>query len=220
MAGKTITLTDTLYEYLLRVSGREPEVLKRLREETVRRPDANMQIAPEQGQFMGLLVKLMGARRALEVGTFTGYSAICIASQLPPDGQLIACDINASTASIARHYFAQAGVADRIDLRLGPAVQTLDAMIANGESGRIDFMFVDADKESNCLYLERGYQLLRRGGLLVFDNVLWGGLVADPRNREITTEGVRALNEALREDQRFDISLIPVADGITLALKR
>lgn len=220
MTGKTITLTDGLYDYLLRHSLREPPLLRRLREETATLPDANMQIAPEQGQLMGLLVQLIGARRALEVGLYTGYSSLCIAMNLPPDGRLTACDIDPATAAIARRYHALAGVADRVDVRLARAIATLDALIAGGDSGRFDFIFIDADKESYPAYLERSHALLRPGGLAVFDNVLWDGRVADPGNVEPTTLGIRSLNAALHLDERFTISMIPVADGLTLALKR
>ncbi|MCC6713663.1 MAG: class I SAM-dependent methyltransferase [Gammaproteobacteria bacterium] len=219
MTNKTITLTDALYEYLLRVSLREPEVLRRLREETARMADANMQIAPEQGQFMGLLARLTGARRALEIGTFTGYSALSVALQLPADGRLIACDISTEWTAVARRYFEAAGVADRIELRIAPALQTLDDLLACGAAGSIDMVFIDADKENYLHYYERALQLLRTGGLIVVDNVLWDGKVADPAASDSATAALRAFNARLRTDERVMLSMLAVADGITLALK-
>lgn len=219
MTNKTITLTDALYEYLLRVSLREPEVLRRLREETARMADANMQIAPEQGQFMGLLARLTGARRALEIGTFTGYSALSVALQLPADGRLIACDISTEWTAVARRYFEAAGVADRIELRIAPALQTLDDLLACGAAGSIDMVFIDADKENYLHYYERALRLLRTGGLIVVDNVLWDGKVADPAASDSATAALRAFNARLRTDERVMLSMLAVADGITLALK-
>lgn len=219
MTNKTITLTDRLYDYLLEVSLREPEVLKRLREETARLPNANMQIAPEQGQFMALLARLIGARRCLEVGVFTGYSALSLALALPPGGTLVACDVSEEWTRIAQRYWSEAGVADRIDLRLGPAMETLDALIADGASGSFDMAFVDADKENYINYYERSVQLLRSGGLALIDNVLWDGRVADAQATEASTVALRAFNEHLRGDPRVTLSMLPVADGLTLALK-
>lgn len=219
MTNKTITLTDALYEYLLRVSLREPEVLRRLREETARMANANMQIAPEQGQFMGLLTRLTGARRALEIGTFTGYSALSVALHLPPDGRLVACDISPESTAVARRYFEAAGVADRVELKIAPALQTLDDLLVRGEAGSFDMVFIDADKENYLHYYERALQLLRTGGLIVVDNVLWDGKVADPAADDPATTALRAFNARLREDARVVLSMLPVADGITLALK-
>ncbi|MEZ5446970.1 MAG: class I SAM-dependent methyltransferase [Gammaproteobacteria bacterium] len=219
MTNKTITLTDALYEYLLRVSLREPEVLRRLREETARMANANMQIAPEQGQFMGMLTRLTGARRALEIGTFTGYSALSVALHLPDDGRLVACDISPESTAVARRYFEAAGVADRVELRIAPALQTLDDLLARGEAGSFDMVFIDADKENYLHYYERALQLLRTGGLIVVDNVLWDGKVADPAANDATTLALRAFNARLREDARVMLSMLPVGDGITLALK-
>jgi len=219
MTNKTITLTDALYEYLLRVSLREPEVLRRLREETARMANANMQIAPEQGQFMGLLTRLTGARRALEIGTFTGYSALSVALHLPPDGRLVACDISPESTAVARRYFEAAGVADRVELMIAPALQTLDDLLVRGEAGSFDMVFIDADKENYLHYYERALQLLRTGGLIVVDNVLWDGKVADPAADDPATTALRAFNARLREDARVVLSMLPVADGITLALK-
>lgn len=181
--------------------------------------DANMQIAPEQGQFMGLLARLTGARRALEIGTFTGYSALSVALQLPADGRLIACDISTEWTAVARRYFEAAGVADRIELRIAPALQTLDDLLACGAAGSIDMVFIDADKENYLHYYERALQLLRTGGLIVVDNVLWDGKVADPAASDSATAALRAFNARLRTDERVMLSMLAVADGITLALK-
>ena len=220
MSRQSLTLTDALYDYLLEASLREPPLLARLREETAALPRAVMQISPEQGQFMALLVELVGARRVLEVGTFTGYSALAVALAMPPDGRIVTCDVDEDMTAVARRYWAEARVADRIDLRLGPAVDTLDALIADGGAGSFDFAFVDADKVNYGAYYERGLALLRQGGLMLIDNVLWSGAVADPQKQDDDTRAIRALNAKLRDDQRVTLSLLPVSDGLTLARKR
>ena len=220
MPKRHIALTEKLQDYVLDMSLREPALLRRLRQETARLPMAGMQIAPDQGQFMALLARLVGARRCLEIGTFTGYSALAVALALPPDGRVIACDVNPETTAIARRYWAEAGVAERIELRLAPALETLDALLAAGEADRFDFVFVDADKENYDGYYERALRLLRAGGLVILDNVLWGGWVADRRHTDPETEALRALNAKLHRDERIDVSLLPLADGITLARKR
>lgn len=220
MTNKTITLTDNLYRYLLSVSLREPELLSRLREETAKVPGANMQIAPEQGQFMASLVQLMGASRALEIGVFTGYSALWTALALPPEGKLVACDIDDHWTSVAQRYWAEAGVEDKIDLRIGPALETLDWLISIGEGNNYDFVFIDADKENYLQYYERVMDLLRPGGLVVVDNVLWSGKVADPNETDKDTIALRQFNTTLLNDQRVTLSMLPVADGLTLAIKR
>ena len=220
MSRQTLTLSDALYDYLLSVSLREPPLLYRLREETAALPHAVMQISPEQGQFMALLAELVGARRVLEVGTFTGYSALVVALALPADGRIITCDVDEEMTAIARRYWAEAGVADKIDLRLGPAVDTLDALLSDGGADTFDFAFVDADKENYDAYYERALALLRQGGLMVIDNVLWSGAVADPNQKDADTNAIRALNAKLHGDQRVSLSLLPVSDGITLARKR
>ncbi len=220
MSRQTLTLSDALYDYLLSVSLREPPLLSRLREETAALPHAVMQISPEQGQFMALLAELVGARRVLEVGTFTGYSALVVALALPADGRIITCDVDEEMTAIARRYWAEAGVADKIDLRLGPAVDTLDALLSDGGADTFDFAFVDADKENYDAYYERALALLRQGGLMVIDNVLWSGAVADPNQKDADTNAIRALNAKLHGDQRVSLSLLPVSDGITLARKR
>jgi len=220
MAKRSLQLTDRLYDYLLSVSLREPEILQRLRAETARLPMAGMQIGPEQGQFMALLVRLIGARRCLEIGAFTGYSALVVALALPADGRLISCDINPETTALARRFWAEAGVADKIELRLAPAVETLQKLIADKQEGRFDFAFIDADKENYDAYYEYALRLLRPGGLVMLDNVLWGGAVADQRYRDADTRALRAINRKLHTDERVDLSLLPLADGITLARKR
>lgn len=219
MSNKTLALDDRLYDYLLSVSLREPDILARLREETANRADAEMQIAPEQGQFMALLLKLIGARRSLEVGTFTGYSALVCALALPEDGQLIALDINEDTTEIAQRYWAEAGVENKIELRLGPAEDSLRNLIDGGDQGSFDFMFIDADKTGYATYYEMGLQLLRPGGVLAFDNVLWAGRVADPGAGDNDTQALKALNVQLHADPRVDISMVPIGDGLTLARK-
>lgn len=220
MTRRTIHLTNPLYRYLLDVSLREPEVLADLREETKKHPWARMQTAPEQGQFMQLLVRLTGAKRALEVGVFTGYSALCVALALPPDGTLTALDNDPEPLDIARRYFERAGVDEKIDLRLGDALPALDGLIAEGREGAYDFAFIDADKVNYAAYFERTLALVRRGGLICVDNVLWGGRVADPKNDEEDTRAIRAFNARLKDDSRVELSLLPVADGLTLAVKR
>lgn len=219
MSNKTITLTGEIYDYLLAASLREPPLLRQLREETARMPEANMQIAPEQGQFMGLLARMLGVTHAIEVGVFTGYSALSVAMNMPPQGRLIACDVSEEWTRIARRYFELAGVADRIDLRLAPALQTLDRLLAAGAAGSFDFAFIDADKESYEAYYERLLELLRPGGLIVIDNVLWDGRVADPGIRDSATSALRAFNARLYGDDRIALSMLPVGDGLTLALK-
>ncbi|MGH8658472.1 MAG: class I SAM-dependent methyltransferase [Gammaproteobacteria bacterium] len=220
MTNKTITLTDGLYEYLKSVSLREPPLLQRLREETGHLPMANMQIAPEQGQFMALLIELMGATRALEVGVFTGYSALWTALALPPEGKLVACDIDESYTNVAQRYWQEAGVADKIELRLAPAIETMNWLISMGERQSYDFIFIDADKQSYLGYYEGALRLLRPGGLIAVDNVLWSGRVADPAASDPETLALRHFNEVLCRDSRVNISLLPVADGLTLAVKR
>lgn len=220
MSNRTITVDDRLYDYLCEVSLRESELMRRLREETLAMPRAGMQISPEQGQFMALLVRLIGAERIVEVGTYTGYSALCMASALPASGRLVACDVNAEWTAVARRYWAEAGVANRIDLKLAPALDTLDDLIADGEAGRFDFGFIDADKENYQGYFERVLALLRPGGLVAVDNVLWGGSVVDPAKQDKDTEAIRAFNSAVHHDPRVDLSLVPIGDGLTLARKR
>jgi caffeoyl-CoA O-methyltransferase len=220
MSNRTISLDDPLYEYLLEASLREHPALARLRAETATHPEVNMQIAPEQGQFMALLARLTGARRCIEVGVFTGYSSLAVALALPPVGRIVACDVSDEYTAVARRHWAEAGVADKIDLRLAPALDTLDALLAEGEAGHYDFAFIDADKQAYPDYYERLLELLRPGGLIVVDNTLWDGAVADPANQEPDTVAIRAFNERLHGDERIDLSLVPIGDGLTLARKR
>lgn len=220
MSRQTIQIDDTLYEYILDVSLREPEVLADLRAETAKHPMAQMQIAPEQGQFMALLVRLMGATRCLEVGVFTGYSSISVALALPPGGRLVALDEDPEATAIAQRYWRRAGVDDRVELRLGDGTRSLDALLADGGAGTFDFAFVDADKEGYPAYYERSLRLLRPGGLVAFDNVLRAGRVVEKGATDAATEAIRAFNRALHADDRVDISMVPIADGLTLARKR
>ncbi len=220
MSKKTLGLDNQLYDYLLSSSLREPEILRRLREETATHHYAMMQISPEQGQFMALLVQLMGAKKTLEVGVFTGYSSLCVALALPPDGKIIACDVSEEFTSVARRYWQEAGVADKIDLRIAPALETLDRLLAQGEAQTFDFAFVDADKSNYDGYYERSLQLVRPGGLIAIDNVLWSGRVADPQVQDKSTQAIRAFNQKLHHDERVSLSLVPIADGLTLAIKR
>ena len=219
MANRTIQITDRVYDYLQEASVREPEILKRLRAETAELPEHNMQIGPEQGQFMALLVGLIGARRALEIGTFTGYSALAVALALPDDGKLIACEISEEYTTIGRRYWQEAGLATNIDLKIGLALDTLDGLIAEGQAETFDFAFIDADKVNYQNYFDRTLILVRPGGLIAVDNVLWNGAVADPRNTTKNTEAIRQFNAKLGNDPRVAISMVPIGDGLTLARK-
>jgi predicted O-methyltransferase YrrM len=219
MSNRSLNLDDHLYEYLLSVSVREHPVLAELREATRNHPRAGMQISLEQGQFMALLIKLIGARRTLEIGVFTGYSSLVTALALPRDGNIVACDISAEYTDIGRVHWEKAGVADKIDLRLAPALETLDALIAEGRSDTFDFAFIDADKTGYDGYYERCLQLLRTGGLIAIDNVLWRGDVAHPAQDD-DTAALQALNSKLHDDERIDFSMLPIGDGLSLARKR
>jgi predicted O-methyltransferase YrrM len=210
-------MDDVVYDYLLSVSLREPDVAKRLREETGTLKRASMQIGPEQAQFMALLVEIMGARRVLEIGTFTGYSALSMARALPDDGRLVTCDVNREWTDIARRYWAEAGLAERIELRLAPAAETLAALIGDTTKPRFDFAFIDADKESYAHYYEQCLKLVRPGGLIAIDNVLWSGKVIDADADDVSTRAIREFNRALHKDPRVAISLVPIGDGLTLA---
>jgi len=220
MTKKSLGLTDKDYEYLLSVSLREPEILQRLREETSKQPSANMQIAADQGQFMAFLVKLLNAKKLLEIGVFTGYSSLCLAMAIPEDGTLIACDINPETTSIAKKYWQEAAIAYKIELRLSPALETMDALISNGENDTFDFIFIDADKINYRLYYEQGLKLIRSGGIIAIDNVLWGGKVSDPDINDEDTNAIRDLNKFLSKDDRIELTMLSIADGLTLAKKR
>ena len=220
MSNRTLNLSDALYSYLLDNSLRETDLMRRLREETASLPGAGMQIGPEQGQFMALLVELMGAKRCLEIGTYTGYSALAVALALPPDGRLLACDVNEETTAVAKRYWAESGVAERIELRLAPALETLDSLIAEGAENTYDFIFIDADKTNYDAYYERSLTLLRPGGLVVVDNVLWDGAVINSASTDPATRAIRALNAKVKSDQRVSCSLLPVGDGLLLARRR
>lgn len=219
MSTRSIHVDDRVSDYLVN-SSREPDVLKSLRNETAAMPMARMQISPEQGKFLRLLVELVGARRIIEVGVFTGYSSLSMALALPEDGQIIACDVNEEWTSIASRYWEAAGVAEKIDLRLAPALETLDELVAQGASGSFDLAFIDADKENYGNYYERSLALLRTGGLIIVDNALWDGRVADHAVTDHETQAIRALNELASSDPRATSSLIPVGDGVLLARKR
>lgn len=221
MSSRTIELTEPLYDYLLKVGTRESEparALRRATQESTRA--AMMQISPEQGAFMGLLVRMIGARRTIEVGTFTGYSALVVAEALPEDGRLIACDVSDEWTSVGRPFWEQAGVAGKIDLRLQPAADTLAELLDGGEAGRFDFAFIDADKGNYDTYYERCLELVRPGGVIGIDNVLWNGRVVDEAATDDDTAAIRTLNEKVQADGRVDACLLPIGDGLTLAVKR
>lgn len=213
-------ISERSHEYLLSVSVREPEVARRLREETQQLANAQMQIGPDQGQFMQLLVQVLRAQKTLEVGVFTGYSALWVALGLPSDGRIVACDISEEYTAVARRYWKQAGMDQKIDLRLGPALNTLDLLIKDGQAGTFDFAFIDADKTNYENYYERALQLVRAGGLIVIDNTIWSGRVADPNEQDPDTVAIRRLNEKLSHDERITLSMLTVGDGLTLAMKR
>ena len=220
MSTRTIGISDQLYDYLLSVSVPPDSLWERLRDETSEAVGFNMQISPEQGQFMSLLIKMLGVRKAIEIGTFTGFSAMTVARALPADGSLIACDVSEEWTSIARRYWDEAGVADKIELRIGPALDTLDGLIADGHGASFDFAFIDADKENYAGYYERCLELLRPGGVVGVDNTLWSGAVADPGNQSADTMAIRALNQLVYEDERVDSCVLPIGDGLSIALKR
>lgn len=220
MSKESFGLDNRLYEYLLSVSLREDEVLAKLRQETSQHTASIMQIAPDQGQFMALLVKLLGAKKTLDIGVFTGYSSLVVALALPESGTVIACDRDPQCTEIARRYWELAGVAHKIDLRLAPALDTLDQLIADGETGSFDFAFIDADKSNYSNYYERALTLLRPGGIVAIDNVLWFGSVVDPEDTDKRTVAIREFNQKLHQDNRVEISMLAIADGLTLALKQ
>jgi caffeoyl-CoA O-methyltransferase len=220
MSARSIGLNDELWRYLVDVTVHEPPILGRLRAETAKLSEAGMQISPEQGRFMALLVEMLGVRRYLEVGVFTGYSSLSVALALPPDGRVVACDVSDEWTSVARRYWAEAGVAQKIELKLGQGVETLGALLSSGEAGKFDFAFFDADKESSVAYFERGLELVRTGGVLAFDNALWDGRVAKASDTAASTQAIRALNQRVCSDPRVSASLVPIGDGVLLARKR
>ena len=219
MSFQAIQLTEPLAEYLRSVAVREPDILVQLREETQGMEKAIMQITPEQGAFMTMLVQLIGARRTIEIGVYTGYSSLAVALALPEDGEIIACDVNQAWTDVARRYWQAAGVAHKIDLRLAPAIETLEALLAEGHAGAFDFVFIDADKSNYDGYYERGLELLRPGGLIGIDNVLWFGRVVEPTRRDEQTEAIRAINRKVHGDTRVSVCMLPIGDGLTLARK-
>lgn len=220
MGDRTTPLTDKLYDYVLAHSVREAPVLARLREVTAKMPNHGMQISPDQGQFMALLVRLIAARRCIEIGTFTGYSSLAVALALPPDGSIIACDISPETTAIAQRFWKEARVEKKLQLHLQPALQTLDELLADKGANLFDFAFIDADKEAYRAYYEKLLQLIRPGGLIAVDNTLWGGLVADPREKDSSTVALREFNDYVHQDERVDMALVPIGDGLTLLRKR
>jgi predicted O-methyltransferase YrrM len=219
MSNQTLGLSPQLYNYFQSISLREPEVLTQLRQETAHQPLSNMQIAPEQGQFMAFLIKLIGAKKTLEVGVFTGYSSLVVALALPENGEIIACDVDEEYTQIARTYWEKAGVSHKIKLHLAPAVLTLEKLLAKGEENSFDFAFIDADKSNYDTYYEQALKLVRVGGVIAIDNVLWDGKVADSQVQDNRTQTIRRLNEKLHQDTRILLSVVPIADGLTLAMK-
>lgn len=220
MSDTTINLTPPLYQYLQNYSLHEPEILQELRMQTAPMHGARMQISPEQGQFMALLMTMLQAKKTLDIGTFTGYSALVVALALPENGKVIACDVDKNATEVAKKFWQKANAANKIDLRLAPAIDTLKDLIAKGEGDTFDFAFIDADKDNYSNYYELSLQLLRRGGLIAVDNVLWSGRVADPNNNDKTTVAIRKLNELIHQDNRVMMSMLPIGDGLTLAMKR
>jgi caffeoyl-CoA O-methyltransferase len=220
MSKRTLGLDEALHDYMLSVSLRETPVQRALREETDRLERAAMRTAAEQAQFLALMIRILGTRRVLEVGTFTGYGTLTMALALPPDGRILACDTSEEWTSIGKRYWDQAGVADRIDLRLAPALDTLADLLGNGAADTFDFAYIDADKVNMPAYFERCLQLVRPGGVIAVDNVLWGGSVADPNDTREETSTIRAFNDARRDDRRIELSLLPIGDGLTLARRR
>ena len=218
--SKFTSLDDRLHDYLVSVAVRENPVMARLRAETAKLPQAGMQISPDQAAFMQFLVRALGVKNYLEIGVFTGYSTLAVALALGEDGRITALDRSAEWTAIAQRYWAEAGMAGKIDLRLAPAGKTLDALLAAGRAGGYDFAFIDADKENYLNYYERCLTLLRPGGLVLVDNVLWGGRAADPANHDDATVAIRRLTQAMHADERIDFSLLPVGDGLSLAVKR
>jgi caffeoyl-CoA O-methyltransferase len=217
---KQLPISDRLFDYIVAKGTREAPVMKALRRATKRVPMAGMQVSPPQGALMALLVSLIGARKAIEVGVFTGYSSLAVALALPEDGRLVACDVSEAYTAIARRFWQKAGVSHKIALHLAPGLETLNRLLAAGEAGTYDFAFIDADKENYSAYYERVLKLLRPGGLVAIDNVLWGGSVANRRRNDASVRAIRALNDKVARDRRVAMCLVPIADGVTLAMKR
>ena len=220
MSNRTLPLNDELYEYLLSSSLRESDLLRRLRQETAQNPYARMQISPEQGQFLAFLVKLIQASKTIEIGVFTGYSSLCVALALPEDGRIVACDISEEYTSMAQRYWREAGIEKKIELHLAPALKTLDRLFEQGQGSSFDLVFIDADKENYIPYYECSLRLVRAGGLIVVDNVLWGGSVIDEQKQDAETKAIREFNKHVSQDPRVELSMLPLADGVTLALRK
>jgi caffeoyl-CoA O-methyltransferase len=219
LSNRTLSIDDRTYDYLCNVAVNEPELLSRLRQETAQLDYSVMQISPEQGQFMSLLIRLMGARRAIEIGTFTGYSSICIASAMPQDGELICCDTSPQWTAVAEKYWSLAGLENKITLYTQPAEKTLEMLLDEGAEKTFDFIFIDADKQNYIKYYEVALRLLRKGGMMAVDNTLWSGAVADPDNNEPGTRAIRRFNDMVKNDERVTKSLVTIGDGLTLILK-
>ena len=220
MSNRTLAISESIYQYLCDHSLREDPILKELRDHTYDMEERAMQIAPEQGQFMQMLIKLIGAKNTIEVGVFTGYSSLAIALALPEDGRIVACDVNPQYTSVAEKFWVSAGVREKIDLRIGPARDTLSELISDdGLANTFDFAFIDADKVNYDHYYELCLELIRPGGLITVDNVLWGGATADDSINDTDTTSIRSLNDKLHRDERIDLSLVPIGDGLTLAMK-
>jgi len=220
MANRSIGLNSELYDYLLNYGLREPDILQQLRNATEKEELSVMRSAPEQGQLMAMLLRLMGAKRVLEIGTYTGYATLWMALALPEDGKIVSCDVSEQWTAVGQAYWAAAGVADKIELHLQPALETLHTLLNKGAHESFDFAFIDADKINYAAYFESCLKLIRPGGLIVVDNVLWGGSVIDGANREESTASIRVFNQQLSTDSRIELNMLPVADGITLAMKR
>ena len=220
MSSKTLFMPDAVHAYVVAHSVRETAAQRALRAATSRIPGAGMQISPEQGALMQVLVRMLGAKRYLEVGTFTGYSALCVALAMPAGGRLVCCDLSDEWTSVARKFWRKARVDSKIQLRLAPALETLDALLREGQAGRYDLAFIDADKQNYENYFDRCMRLVRRGGVIAVDNTLWSGHVADPRRGDPDTRAIRAFNRRLHRDKRIDVALVPIGDGLTLAFKR
>ena len=219
MSSGILSYTSSLRQYVWQYGLREHPALKELRTETEKLPSSMMQICPEQGALMGNLIRLIAAKKTIEVGTYTGYSAMAVALALPDDGEVVACDVSEEWTSVAKKAWEKAGIANKIDLQLAPASNTLDALLAEGKEGSFDFAFIDADKTNYQIYYEQCLKLIRQGGVIVIDNVLWGGAVTDSNRNDADTEAIRDLNQFIATDERVSISMIPVGDGLTVAVK-
>ena len=220
MSSSTIGLSNKLRKYMLNVSFRDDEILRQLREETLTLKEAQMQISPEQGAFLSILTKILNAKKTLDIGVFTGYSSLVVARELPDDGLVVACDTSIEWTSIAKKYWKLAGIDNKVDLHLAPAKETLEKLIEDGQASTYDFSFIDADKINYQSYYENSLILLKPGGIIAIDNVLWSGQVIDKTDFEPATRAIRSFNEKLYQDNRVSISMVPIGDGLTLAYKK